>query len=153
MVRTDGTSHIFYLQLTETLGEDFFVFTKLFAKYRIKLVPVKPGDFTEMMDGTRKHLLVVCRDLQSQKTFLNFRSKFLDYASLNNKVSMFHVTSFSRIHIAHKVEQTYGYFYKRLPAGYDELSKFIAYTYYKQTEINRKWPGGRRAKLPVALKI
>lgn len=153
MVRPDGTNHIFYLQLTEGLSEDFFVFTKMFAKYGIKLVPVRPGDFSEMMDGSRKHLLVVCRDLQSQKNFLNFRSKFLDYALLNNKVSMFHVTSFSRIHIAHKVEQSYGYFYKRLPAAYQDLAKFISFTYYKQATINRKWPGGRRAKLPVGPKI
>jgi hypothetical protein len=153
MVQPDGTNHIFYLQLTENLSEDFFIFTKQFAKYGIKLVPVKPVDFSEMMDGSRKHLLAVCRDLKSQKTFMSFRNKFLDYALLNNKVSMFHITSFSRVHIAHKIEQTSGYFYKRLPSTYSDLVNFISYTYYKQIKVNKKWPGGRRAKLPVSPKI
>ncbi|MCO4795289.1 MAG: hypothetical protein KC493_16340 [Bacteriovoracaceae bacterium] len=136
------------MQLTESLPGEFFEFHKFFSKVGVKLVPVKAKDFSEMMDGTKKHLLVVCKDMQSQKVFERYRSQFLDYALLNNKVCLFHVTSFSRIHIAHKVEQTYGYFYKRLPAHYKELSRFIAYTFFKQIRVDRKWPGGKRSKLP-----
>lgn len=116
------------------------------------MVPIKAGELNELLNGTRKYLIVVCRDMQTQKSFERFRANFLDYTLLSNKVCLFHITSYSRIHIAHKVEQTYSYFYNKLPIGFKEVSKFIAFTFFKQIRVDRKWPGGKRSKLPPQAK-
>ena len=140
--------YIFYMKYSEKLHKDFFVFHNFFQEYGIKLVPIYPSQLPDLIKGSVPHILSVTNDLESKSVFDVFRKKFLDYALLNSRVSLYEVTSFPEILLTRKPGNETSYISLRLPQNFQDLSNQILYQYFSNKNISKKWPGGKRSTLP-----
>lgn len=140
--------YILYLQLTRELPENFFLFTEYLAKWNISLVPIRPEELRSMPIAKPLNIIAVTHSLGAWKRFNYLRKHFLDFALLNGRFRMFHMSSYGKISIFHRLHRKNSYCYYQLPMGMLKVSEDMARTIYKEKFAPTAWPGGKRAKLP-----
>jgi hypothetical protein len=148
MMGLDIEHYIFYMKYSEKMSRDFFIFHNFFQKYGVKLVPIYPSQLPQLIKGKKPFVLSIVKDLQSQSVFESFRKKFLDYALVNARLTLYEITSFSKMILATKPGGEKNYFSFKLPQSYEELSNQVLYEFFSTKKVSKKWPGGKRATLP-----
>jgi hypothetical protein len=140
--------YIFYMRYSKKLNKDFFVFHSFFQKYGVKLVPIYPKQMPELIKGKAPFIISIVKDLQSKSVFDSFRKKFLDYALVSGSLTVYEITSFSKMILCKRPSGDVNYYSFKLPQSFEELSNQILFKYFTKKKISKKWPGGKRATLP-----
>lgn len=139
---------IYFLQLSPVLPEEYIRLAAKFKKWGIDLVPVKVTDLPQLTRGKCQFVISLCADMTSYRHLAGFRKRYLDFTILNQKYCHFDISSFPKSDIAYKTGKTGHYHYYQLPFERDELVELIVKEFFSKTRKEKRWPGGRRAKLP-----
>lgn len=140
---------ILFLEMSDRPSETFFMVTEFMSKWNISVVPVSPSSLKGLRIVSQTNLLVVTSSLRTKTIFASLRETFLDFVLIRQKINLFHISSFSQIEIAHRLEKKLLYHHYQLPLHLEEVCHHMATEIYAKDNGVRAWPGGRRAKLPL----
>lgn len=149
-MKIHGETYLFYLQLTSRPDELFLHMSRAFHQNRIRLIPVTPEAFKQLLDGTRKDLLVVVADLMTYKAYLELKKTFLNYYVKTNGLRLFELSSFGKTSEFYRQEKKGLYYHFPLPCETLEVLETIRGEMSRDPEVTAVWPGGRRSRLPAA---
>lgn len=141
--------YILFLEMSDRPSETFFKVTEYMSKWNISVVPVSPSSLKGLRIVLQANLLVITSSLRTKTIFDSLRETFLDFVLLRQKINLFHISSFSPIEIAHRLEKKQLYNHYQLPVHLEEVCHHMATEIYARNSGARVWPGGRRAKLPL----
>ena len=143
-------SHILYLQFGSKVDETYIKLSRFFSNYQMILVPIRINDLKNYLPKNRENLIVVTKDIQSYKQYRSLLKRFLSYSIRNSKLRVFEVSSFSTYHDVSLVRDE-KVISMSLPISMIELArKVIPKVVTEEVGAINKWPGGKRAKLPVS---
>ncbi len=152
MMAYDVDTCIFFLNLTRELPEFYFQMANLLNQHGVTLIPVNLIELQEIKKGERNVMVLVhTASMQELSRFYRLRSRFIDHAVLHGKFRLFHTTSFGRIAKYARAMKNGYYHHFALPLRTSKLAESMANFAFKYHRNKERWPGGRRAKLPVAL--
>lgn len=142
--------YVLYLQYEQKLDERFFHLSNSFNKYGISLIPISPDEFKQLPMTSHEYVLVTLRDIGSLKAHRALLKRYLNYCLRSGKVSLFELSSFEHNHDV-KLIKDQKVFYERLPLSVFQLIDLVGRKIYNDLiTTSKKWPGGRRARLPSA---
>ena len=120
-------------------------------KEKFILIPVKPNDLKSLLTRNQTRLPVVSL-VQSKFQFeqdLVFKKKFLYQAISNLKLKYLEFTSFSEVQNKYLSTNRKKINQFLLPLEFSNMAAIINQECSSYYQINNKWPGGIRAKLPI----
>ncbi len=144
------SNHLFYLQLFENLDETFVSLSELLIKFNLYLVPIKKSELDLLKKSQKPHLVVLRRSLSEHFAFNDCRKTMIDDFVINARVNLYDISSFGEIAIPERLMNRHHYKHIPLPANLSHIATTLALDYYKEKNNRNEWPGGRRAKLPIA---
>lgn len=144
------TSHIFFLNYSDKLPRSFVHLSTRLAANGIQLVPVTPADLVALVRPHKQHVLCLIPDMATLAKHQSFRKQFLDFSLKNKKFKLFEVSTFAESEELTSLRRQQCYDYLKLPLPVEYLVKKLTLAIYSEEFDAKRWPGGRRAKLPTA---
>ena len=140
---------VLYIQFTEKLDQEFIYLSRVFNQFGISLVPISVNDLKKHYPSNQEYVLAIVKDINSAKEYKKLLKKFLNLSIRSDKIFLFEFPSIEFIHdvkfLKDKKEIT-----ERLPVSMFGIAERIgSKIYHDLTAVTKKWPGGRRAKLPT----
>lgn len=149
MEENENTSFIFYLTLGEHLPRSFYTFNQCFKELGFMLVPVRIDQLQTLLSSTEQSQLIVVASVSSARELKIYNEKIrnlLKYVLKSKRLTLMHLSSFSRINDTRLYHRQKNYFFMKYPLDAGLLSSRIARYYKLKAEQNiLRWPGGRRA--------
>ncbi len=142
-------NYILFLKLTDDIPECFYHLSNNLSNLDVSLIPIEARDLGRLASSQMQHLMVFIPDLQSFNRFQKLRKQFLDFALIGKKFCLFEMSSFAPIDIASRLKRLNMYHHFKLPILLEQVLRPVALAFYQQSCDTQKWPGGRRATLPV----
>lgn len=131
---------VFYVQLSKKLPEYYIHLALSLGEYGIKLVPMSFDDIMELPKYKRLMIIAVINDFDSFDKFKRIRRRYLDFAVINEKIRLIHLSSFDPVRKLRKEEKAKNYLFLKLPSEFDILSSEInEFIETKKKEI-KTWP-------------
>ena len=125
---------------------------KLMIKYfdylKINVVTITYDELKDLPSSADTHLIVSESTLISKKRFIEAIKGYLGFALKNNLFSIHHISSFSAPELPLR-NSTKSYYFYRMPFLIAPFCLQITQEFLQKNEEKTKWPGGKRAKLPV----
>lgn len=140
--------YMFFLLLTPKLPKYFFAFAKFFSELNIKLIPISLDDLMTVSKGKKNYIIVVNRDIQSNAVFRRMRRRYLDMALINNKFTLFEISSFDRSFFLSDKNKKGIYHHFKLPEEVENICEKIYEVIYNDRKSQQTWPGGKRGTVP-----
>ena len=148
MEYTEATPFIFYLSLEETLPKDFYVFDRSFKDLGFLLVPVKIDLLQVLLTSTEQSHFILISSVTESRGLKVFNEKvrgLLKYVLKNKTLSFIQLSSFSKINDSKVHNLSKNYYFMKYPVDAEVLSRRIAGFFEEKSEVNVKWPGGKKA--------
>jgi hypothetical protein len=115
----------------------------------IELIPITLDELITLKIDRRKVVFNFAPDLRSFYSYQSMLNRYLNFQLLNQNILLFDANSFHENPITHKLFRYKNYYFFRLPFKMTEIVTSLALVYLsEQKNLDTKWPGGRRAKLP-----
>ena len=131
---------VFYVRLHKQLPASFIHLSLAMSQYGIKLVPMTFDDIMELPKYKRLMILALVNDFDSFDRFKRIRRRYLDFAIINEKIRLIHLSSFESVRKLRREEQAKNYLFLKLPNDFDILAKeTYQFIEAKQKEI-KTWP-------------
>lgn len=146
----DEKQHIiFYLHENKSLPRSYVQLAQNLKKYEIQLVPVR---YDQMLFFSKHHRgahFIYLEDSMEAKNWLRVKAlrKIKLWIQAKN-IRLHHISSYGELPVLSAFKRIRGYYSKKLPITFDELTIHLAEAYYETYTPVSKWPGGRRGKLP-----
>lgn len=142
--------YVLYIQLEQKLDEKFLNLSAQFSRYGMTLIPISPEEFKELPMTDVEYVMCVVRDIASLKRYKELLKRYMNFCVRSKKVTLFELSSFEVIHDPNVIK-TRMLFQERLPVSIFQIIDLIgSRIYHDRMEQSKKWPGGRRARLPDA---
>lgn len=143
-----GSVYVLYLQFEKKLDEKFLTLSRVYSQYGMTLVPISLSEFKTMSFTSPQYVLAVIKDINSLKEYKALLKRYLNYMMRTGKVTLFELCSFEVIHEV-KLLKDSNVVQERLPMTMFQSVDLVGRRIYQDlTSGSKKWPGGRRAKLP-----
>ncbi|EQC44827.1 hypothetical protein [Bacteriovorax sp. Seq25_V] len=143
-----GSVYVLYLQFEKKLDEKFLTLSRVYSQYGMTLVPISVEDFKTMSFTSPQYVLAIVRDITSLKEYKSLLKRYLNYMMRTGKVTLFELSSFEVIQEV-KLLKEGRVFQERLPMTMFQTVDLVGRKIYLDlTSGSKRWPGGRRAKLP-----
>ena len=144
-----GDIYVIYLQFEEKLDERFFYLTRVFQQFGISLIPVTVDEFKEIRHCEGEYVLALVRDIASYEKYRRLLKRYMNYSLRTGKMTLIEASSFTVFH-DNKLLKNKNVFQYRLPISMFSVASDIGEIIYTNlTTESKKWPGGKRAKLPT----
>lgn len=141
--------YVLYLQFDKKLDENYLKLSQKFLEFGMILVPISVEEFKLLNVANHEYVLAVVRDMQSFKIYMNLLTRYLNYMMRTGKVTLFELNSFHCNHDT-KFLRDKKVIQERLPVSLFKLVDIVGRKIYHDiTSGSKRWPGGRRAKLPT----
>jgi hypothetical protein len=139
---------IFFLTLENDLPDSFYIFDRNLKELGYILVPVKVDQLQSLSASTsQEEIIVICSVLGSRE-FAIYNKKvrgLLKYVLKTKRITLMHLSSFSRLNDSKLYNQQKNYFFMKYPLDARILSGMISRFYNLKSGNSSRWPGGRRA--------
>ncbi|MFW5887225.1 MAG: hypothetical protein ACOCUH_00320 [Bacteriovoracia bacterium] len=142
---------VYYLKLGKNLPPFFNELSHRFNDQGINLLPVEFDQLQKLWEYQKElPILVIATEIQHHKRLQLLMKKLLAFAVKSSMVKLFHLSSFKpyNFNILHVRQLKSMYYYRRLPKPLTETVNWIAEEFWASRSKLRRWPGGRRGKLP-----
>jgi hypothetical protein len=144
--------YIFYLDFDSELPDFYYSLAERFSHQGISLIPVKPDQLISFLNQHEMtYVISLTSKLSHIKKFQSKIKRLFKSGLNNNTLTVYHISSFSRLNLARTNMIAKNYFWIQLPIDVESLVKYLGKHYI--THIGRKltWPGGKRSTLPVGI--
>ena len=140
--------YVIYLQFEDKLDERFFFLTRVFQQFNISLIPVTVEEFKELRHSDGEYVLALVRDIASFEKYRKVLKRYMNYSLRTEKMTLIEASSFTTTHEP-KFLKNKNVLQYRLPTSMFTVASDIGELIYTRlTTESKKWPGGRRVKLP-----
>lgn len=143
---------VFYLHLDQNLPKYYYTISQYLSKNGITLIPIKPDQVASFIhqSGMMK-LIVITSKVGHLNVFKNIVARVVKNAINCGTMTLFHLSSFKSLNLArqHSINSK-NYFFIENPVKVKLISEIISRYYWAEKSKAKKWPGGKRAKLPTA---
>lgn len=139
---------IFFLTLDDNLPDTFYTFDRNFKDLGYILVPVKVDQLMTLSAATSQEEIVVICSVLGSREFKIYHEKvrsLLKYVLKSKRITMMHLSSFSRLNDSKIYHQQKNYIFMKFPLDARLLSATIARYHQMKSEKSSRWPGGKRA--------
>ena len=140
-------NYLLFLQLSGTLPVYYFSLVQFMRPLGINLVPVSVPQLNKFQHWEAQNLLIITPDIATGEAMKRVRRKYLDFALINRRYRLFHLTATSDDSMPGQLRKMGNYFLFRLPCYLNEVAEEIAQVIIGEKE-HLQWPGGTRAKIP-----
>ncbi len=139
---------IFFLTIEANLPDSYYIFDRNLKELGYILVPVKVDQLQSLAASTsQEEIIVICSVLGSRE-YAIYNEKvrsLLKYVLKTKRITLMHLSSFSRLNDSKLYSQQKNYFFMKYPLDARILSGMISRFYKVKSEKSSRWPGGRRA--------
>jgi hypothetical protein len=139
---------IFFIQFGKKLPRYFFHMASHFSYLGVTLIPISPRDLVKVIGNRSEHLITVVDSLSSLKQFEDFKKRFLDMGLVNRRVELHCISSFESVIENFHFQSLRRIQFFQLPESIELMCGKITEVYFKDSQVSKAWPGGRRARLP-----
>lgn len=139
---------IFFLTLEENLPESFYIFDRNFKELGYILVPVKVEQLQTLAASTSQEEIIVLSSVVGSREYALYNKKvrnLLKYVLKSKRITLMHMSSFSRLNDGKLYSQQKNYFFLKYPLDARLLSATITRYHQTKSEKSSRWPGGKRA--------
>jgi hypothetical protein len=140
---------VFYIAMGETLPKYYYDLAHALREVDLTLVPVQLDQLLIMHQGKKRiHAVCVTSNMREFKIFQKRIKKVLKQSIMSKLLSLYHLSSFSKLNLHNELGRMDNYHFVNLPVQ-DKTFAHALLKFYKVAINNvKKWPGGRRGKLP-----
>ncbi|MFZ8934209.1 MAG: hypothetical protein ACO20H_06725 [Bacteriovoracaceae bacterium] len=131
---------IIFLQLSDRVTEDYIRLSVTLLNSGIKLVPMKFDDIMALPKYKRLVIVALINDFNSFDQFKKLQKRYFEFAVLNKKARLIHLSSFSPIKYLLKEIKAKNYLFLKLPIDFDILGKEITKFYETKAKEISFWP-------------
>ncbi|MDC1174734.1 hypothetical protein OAT67_05045 [Bacteriovoracaceae bacterium] len=139
---------IFYWDGTGHVSPQFTSLSHKIKRWGITLIPVSSAELPELVDGRPRVLIVNTSTILQNEKYQKFKKNYLNFAVLNRKIKMIHISSFGMEDDFRSVLRSLGYSFHPLPLTATYVAGKAASVFYSEEMEEKQWPGGKRARLP-----
>ncbi|MAF79327.1 MAG: hypothetical protein CME63_10780 [Halobacteriovoraceae bacterium] len=140
--------YILYIQWSEKLDPAFIRFAAEFKKFKINLIPIKANELDYFLEKRQIPVILMTPSLGEYQKYKSVRKKCFDFYVKNRKIKLFHLSSFSMDHDFISSSRRRSYVHIPLPIEFSKATLLVLSHYLEDVEGDKKWPGGKRSKLP-----
>src|SRR5665647_2783935 len=136
------TPFIFYLTLGEQLPNTFFTFDRILKDLGFILVPIQVDQLQSLVSAADQSQVVVIAsvsDIREMKLYNHNVRKLLKYILKSKRISLMHLSSFSRLNDSKLYNIQKNYYFMRYPVDARVLSAKIARYYELKTQQSSNW--------------
>jgi hypothetical protein len=148
----DGLSnsehYMLYIQWESKIDADFIRMAAYFSKFEISLIPVKPDELDYFLVKRQVPVIVTTKSMKYWMKFQKVKETCFDFYMSSGKIRLFHLNSFREISDYLLYKQKGNYINLSLPLSLKEVAKAVLEKYLT-LENDKRWPGGRRSRLPT----
>lgn len=141
---------IFYLNFTEYLPANFYVFDRVFKDLGFVLIPVKIDQLQTLVSlAEQSHVIVLSStmDMKEYKLYNERVRGLLKFILRSKRMTYMHLSSFAKLNDTKSFALFKNYYFLKYPLDASVLAARIGRYYdFKQSQ-NSAWPGGKRAGL------
>jgi len=146
------TDYIFFLMTSKKVSAQFIILSNFFAKHHISLIPIAISDFKLLLhESNNIHVIAMINTLESKETFEDQVKNFLNFLIKQKKIHFYHISSFRPLAELGFLSKNGSYQFYPLPSNAELVCNDVCTHYFGKMRQTSKWPGGRRAKLPIEL--
>jgi hypothetical protein len=131
---------IIFLQLGNQITEDYIRLSVTLSNRGIKLVPMKFDDIMALPKYKRLVIMAMINDFSSFDQFKKLQKRYFEFAVLNKKTRLIHISCFSPIKYLLKEIKTKNYLFLKLPIDFDILGKEVHEFYETKARDFSYWP-------------
>ncbi|MBF0312433.1 MAG: hypothetical protein HQK50_14290 [Oligoflexia bacterium] len=138
---------IFFLKLGVEVAEGF---RREFSKLGVYVLFVEVRDVVEAMQLGRNmnNLVVVVTSMKEKLAVDSLMQKHLLKQVQQRRLMLFYISSFmDHVQVNFSKRSFDSYYVYHLPQSFGYLASEIAYRYFSVKEGEKRWPGGKRARL------
>lgn len=144
----DDLKLIFFLTYSDKPPRAYYDLAIHFKDEGLTLVPIKFDQLLSFYQGKKRvHVINVVSNTTERKLYFKTLN-IIRQALLNNKITLYHFSSYSHLDIRNEIPRIKNYHFIRLPVRLYALARAIHKFYRHSMRDEQKWPGGRRATLP-----
>lgn len=152
MLSNQDEKFFFFLQTGENLPKSYYQLADELSRLDVMLIPVKVEQISQIVSLTEApHVIVICSSMNTSE-FQHFNSQIapvLTYLIKQTRLTMFHLSSFNKLDQSIKLYLTKRYFFLKYPISLQSTCAKLLKYYEIRATNQRKWPGGKRTKLPA----
>lgn len=142
--------HVLYLQFEPKVDKNFLTLSRVFSQFGMTLVPITVENFKRLKIDRHEYVLALVKDMRSVKIYRSLLKRYLNYALRTGKATLFEFSSFETLHDS-KMLRDEVVSQIRLPSTMFQMAEVIGRKIYKDITLQpKRWPGGRRVKLPTS---
>lgn len=141
----------FWLNLEDKLDPLFYSASKHLSYLGIQLLPVRPDQISRLAALTEaSHLILICstRRQGEQVAFLRKVLPFLNLLLKQERLSLFHLSSFHKPETGPRISRHENYFFFKYPLNLESVCAKLKKFHGLKVSQAQKWPGGKRSKVP-----
>ena len=140
--------YILYVQWETKLDDQYIYLAARFREAGVTLVPVKPAEIDYFLSSGAVPLIMMTRTIAEYNQFLALKKRHFDFYLKSGKISLIHVNSFREIADYATFKPRKNYTVLNLPLTTNAIVKQVLLDYGQEENSSKRWPGGRRSKLP-----
>jgi len=137
-----------WLNLEEKLDPLFYSASEILNGHGIQLLPVKMDQISRLAALTEtSHILLIC-STRRQAEYASFARSVVPTLGLllkQEKLSLFHFSSFHKLDVAPTMNRHQNYFFFKYPLNLVEVCAKLKKFHQLKVSQAKKWPGGKRA--------
>jgi len=141
-------TYILFAQWENKISDDFIRLAAEFKSFGITLVPVKLQELDHFLNRRQVPVIILTKTIKQYQTFQALRKKHIDFYLKTKKIRLFHLNSFGEIDVYRPLKQKGHYVSLNLPCKFRDVAIRVLSEYIENNIEDKRWPGGRRAKLP-----
>lgn len=145
---SSNEKYILYIQWGKTLDDQFIYLAAHFKSYQITLVPVKPEELDFFLSRSKVPVIMITQTIAQYHKFLSLKKRCFDFYLKAGKINLIHLNSFKEIADYNSFKPKKSYEVMALPMMTSDIVHRILEEYGILEEAGKKWPGGKRARLP-----
>lgn len=149
---SNDNDYIFFLMTSKKLSSQYIILSNFFAQHHISLIPITITDFKLLLhESNNIHVIAMVNTLESREIFDGQVKNFLNFLIKQKKIHFYHISSFRPLAELGFLSKNGSYQFYPLPVDATLVCDDVSTRYFAQMRQTTKWPGGRRAKLPIEL--
>lgn len=91
---------------------------------------------------------MMTRKISEYQSFKSLKKRYFDFYLKSGKINLVHLNSFKEVSDYASFKPKKSYNVLNLPLSTDAIVRQVLLDYSEDEENTRRWPGGRRSKLP-----
>jgi rRNA pseudouridine-1189 N-methylase Emg1 (Nep1/Mra1 family) len=150
MNNSNPSPFIFFLTISESLSQHYYIFDSHFKELGFVLVPVKMDQLQSLLASSEQEQIIIVASVSDGREYKSFNEKIrnrLKFILKSKRINFVLLSSFSRLNDKKNFSMQKNYFFMKFPLDAKQVCSKIAQFHEMRLGQKTIWPGGRRASV------